>query len=417
MSEKCFQFEGVPETGVSQLKDKVKKLNKRALKIGVPEMEIEVFNERYRKITEDYKGFKLVNPYYIKIWDVNIYGETPQYDGYKFVAVITGYPSGDNVIHKSPFLKEDVDVTEYRNKKSFCDHCKTRRFRKNTYLIADKENNLFQVGSQCIKDFLGHSAPGYSLMVKAIKDLEDIETADFYSDEICKYENINGFLPMAVEVINRYGFVSRKNAEMYGKPSTVDTIHYIRMLEYQDKLKSDREFHDFEVTDESVEMAKNIAEWGRELQNRGNLNDYMYTLSIIFKNELVDVRSYGYVAASVNTYKNEKGMLEEKKRKFDPKKSEYYGEVKKRYELEVTLTKILDFASDWGQCQFHIFYDDDNNQFVWYANNTHLKLEEGVDIGDKIKIKGTVKKHKEYNDIKQTVLNRVTALEMIKKGE
>ena len=96
------------------------------------------------------------------------------------------------------------------------------------------------------------------------------------------------------------------------------------------------------------------------------------------------------------------------------------GEIKKRYELELTLTKILEFESQFGRVQFHIFFDDNENQFVWYANNTEIAIKNDdrvVDIGDKIKVKGTVKKHKEYNGIKQTVLTRVTGIEFIEKKD
>src|SRR6056297_3193522 len=120
-----FEYTKITENNLKDLEKKVKKLNKRAVKIGCPEMEIKIVKEYFKKIEEDGDGRPLVNPFYIKVYDVEIHGDTPKYDGWVFVAVITGYPSGENVIHKSPFLKEDVDVSSYRNKKSYCDHCKT----------------------------------------------------------------------------------------------------------------------------------------------------------------------------------------------------------------------------------------------------------------------------------------------------
>lgn len=412
-----FEYYNISENDIQDLEKKVKKLNKRAVKIGCPELEIEITNEHYRKIDHDDNDVPLVNPYYIKVWDVFIHGETPKYDGWKFVAVITGYPSGDNVVHKSPFIG-DVDVSKYRNEKSFCDHCKTRRYRKHTYIVLNEETQeMLQVGSTCIKDFLGHPAPSFSHFAKMMKDLEDMEFG--YNFTGPRFFNLKTYIKTSCEIIGKYGFISKKKAYEEGGSSTADFVDYV--INGRPEYEKDREVRELmtnPVSEESAEMAEKIIEWGKSLKERENLNEYMHTLSVIFDNELLDSRSIGIVVSAVQAYKNEMGLNQEKKSGYNPKNSEHFGEIKKRYEMVLILDKQLDFASDYGPVTFHIMHDEESeNQFVWYSSGKSLNVKgESVEIGDKVKIKGTVKKHVEYKGIKQTVINRVTGIEFVERS-
>lgn len=423
MTDKKFEYTGVTEQDVEYLKDRVKKLNKRARKLNCPEMTVEVKNERPYKVYNDLLGNFLANPYWIKIYDFEIHGDTPKYDGWEFLASITGYPNGQNIVHKAPFAGEDVDVSKYRNEKSFCDHCKTHRYRKYTYLVMKEETGeIYQVGSTCIKDFLGHSAPGFGFMAKVIEELDDPDLAGLKGYTGIRYQSLSEFLPYACEVIAQNGFTSKKKAEELMTASTADAVDHIYNVHNNSVMweYATQEERNFKISNDSYKMAENIIEWGRKIGERENLNDFMYSLSVLFNNDIFEPRALGIVVASVNVYRNEMGLNEEKKKGFNPKNSEYFGEVKKRYELTLTLTKILDFENDWGKVNMHIFFDDDENQFVWFANNTEIKIkgdDRFVEIGDKIKVKATVKKHKEYKEMKQTVINRVTGLEFVEKKE
>lgn len=424
------EYNGLYEFQVKELRDKVNKLNKRAKKIGCPELTLEITDEYVLPEKEYAYGWGTYDERnyitrYVTFYDVTIDGETPSYDGWYFVAVITGFPDGQNIIHKSPFLEKNVDVTEYRNKKSFCDHCKTRRFRKHTYILGNQDGELIQVGSTCIKDFLGHPAPTFSHFSKIIDFLEEdpgLEPSDKGSGRGPVFIGLKSYLKLACEVVERYGFTSKKAAWEYDLLPTVSLVNYIEDCMSGRVKNPPKEYRDFKVSDESKELAENVIEWGKSLAGQKNLSDYHYNLSVIFSNDMFDLKSEGIVVSAIQAYKKHIGDVQEKKSKFNPKDSEYFGEVKKRYTLDLTLDKQLDFESQWGKVVFHVFHDDDGNQFVWYANGTNagVDLKNGMidpaEIGDKIRVKGTVKKHNEYNGIKQTVLNRVKTLEFIERA-
>ncbi len=91
----------------------------------------------------------------------------------------------------------------------------------------------------------------------------------------------------------------------------------------------------------------------------------------------------------------------QKVRDAEGRASEYVGEVKERIEFEAEVTGVYGTEGFYGHTDIVKFKDAANNQFTWFASDyTDLKR------GDRMTIKGTVKKHEDYRDVKQTVLTR-----------
>lgn len=84
--------------------------------------------------------------------------------------------------------------------------------------------------------------------------------------------------------------------------------------------------------------------------------------------------------------------------------SKYFGEIGARYTLTLTVTKALVIYGNWGTSTMHIMEDADGNVFVWTTNAKDLRK------GGTFELKGTVKDHKEYRGVKQTILTRCTVL-------
>ncbi|MFW6046309.1 MAG: hypothetical protein ACOCP4_00700 [Candidatus Woesearchaeota archaeon] len=431
-----LEYYEVNDYGLKTLSEKIEKLNKKAKKIGVSELSIEVSNPYIIEDPET-KAYEYAPKKYIRVYDVFVHGELPKYNDWIFVARIEGYPNGNNVIHTSPKVFENFDIEEddiekYRTKKSFCDHCKTRRYRKYTYIIYNTNTkDLFQVGSTCIKDFLGHDVPSFAWFSKALSELdEDDLGSELRNGPSATFYPLHDYLSLGVEVIKNTGFVSNKKAdEEYLTP----TSHFVDTL-YND-YKARREFGYESVSDESEREASKIIEWGKGLKNRDGLNNYMNNLSVIFDSEVVSPSSTDLLISSFVAYKRDMGIEEEEKKGHNPKNSEYFGEPRVRYELGLTLNKVLEFEGKFGVVYFHVFYDDDDNQFVWFGSkrldllietewgsskatiqkNNKNYYEKVIDEGEKVRVKATVKRHQEYNGIKQTIITRVTAINIIEQ--
>ena len=82
----------------------------------------------------------------------------------------------------------------------------------------------------------------------------------------------------------------------------------------------------------------------------------------------------------------------------DLSKSEYQGEVGDWLEREVTIKKNVPVDGRFGESRVHIMEDADGNEYVWITASKNLEA------GFKCVMRMKVKEHKEYNDVKQTVV-------------
>jgi hypothetical protein len=88
--------------------------------------------------------------------------------------------------------------------------------------------------------------------------------------------------------------------------------------------------------------------------------------------------------------------------------SEYVGKVGERMKgLEVTVTFLKQFETDFGLSTLHKFVDADGNVFTWFSSSKTLEL------GEKYRMNAGVKKHEEYKEVKQTILTRCMKIEKI----
>ena len=86
--------------------------------------------------------------------------------------------------------------------------------------------------------------------------------------------------------------------------------------------------------------------------------------------------------------------------------SQYIGEVGQRIEVKATLTKRAhwDTTIGWKEVTMYAitFKDEQGNALVWKTQSGCYDFEEG----DQIILTGTIKRHSEYKDEKQTELQR-----------
>lgn len=81
--------------------------------------------------------------------------------------------------------------------------------------------------------------------------------------------------------------------------------------------------------------------------------------------------------------------------------TEWYGNPKDKVELNVKLTRMGSFDTQFGTTHIYTFEDAEGHQLIWKTAN-YLEQK----IGDTLTVKGTIKAHTEYKGIKQTELTR-----------
>lgn len=99
-----------------------------------------------------------------------------------------------------------------------------------------------------------------------------------------------------------------------------------------------------------------------------------------------------------------KQYLKERKAKWEKDnapETEWYGSIKDKVTLDVTLKSIRGFDGVYGWTSIITFEDAQGHQFLW-KTGSYIEAQEG----DKVTLKGTIKDHSEYKGIKQTELTR-----------
>jgi hypothetical protein len=386
----------IHEHNMEGFNSKIEKLNKKAMKLNFPAIEV----KELEIVTKVHPKTKEVEIFH----KIEVNGNAPKLNGWKFVArVETIKDDKHNLIFVAP--NESIP-TMYRETGSKCDHCQSNRYRKYTYVLQHENGEYTQVGSSCLKDFLGHTNPhSYANYLEWMEQLmifaEESETVESGSFQIRDYKHdLEHFVAYVAEYVKQTGyFLSRSKAEDSSRISTSDSV----WNEMHNSLMKKEHKTVQIISEESEELAKEAIQWGIELGNRETLSDYHHNLHLSCLANVVDWRSKGIVASLLTAYQYEMDMIEKKEReKEETKDSEYFGEVGARSEFTLEVIKKSGFSTQFGWTTLHIFKDENGNVATWFSSNK--EFEEG----SAITIKATVKEHREYNGTKQTVLTRCT---------
>lgn len=85
---------------------------------------------------------------------------------------------------------------------------------------------------------------------------------------------------------------------------------------------------------------------------------------------------------------------------YDEDISQYQGEIGDKLELVLTVEKAIALDGYYGPQTLHTMRDYDNNCYVW------ITAAKSWDVGTEHHIFGTVKDHKQYKGVRQTILTR-----------
>lgn len=115
-----------------------------------------------------------------------------------------------------------------------------------------------------------------------------------------------------------------------------------------------------------------------------------------------DIYTWWPLAKRIDINENAKEVVAAALSAYMPKSnSEYLGEEKERLRgLKARVTGIRTTEGYYGTVFIYSFLSDEN-VLVWFSSSS-----KDIEEGDEIILTGTVKAHKEYNGIKQTVLSR-----------
>lgn len=369
--------------------EKFARLNKVLKKMHQPKMEFTYENERLVKymFTTHFAGESHMNDVEqireILVCDVVIHGEKiikKNDRNYNYLGTVT-VKEGVKLVncHDEKYLEYFGD----KFRENVCDHCGTIR-KRNAYCLFEADGKVIQIGSTCVEKYFGIAVDKY---LNAMGDVYTVvKDSPEWNDFVGVRSNADGGISfdeiarMTDMVTN--GFKIWRKSDGDGISTTDEIREMVKSCNY--------EFASHERTIKREEVVKY---WEGKPQSGFKLN----VLEMMKRDYCT---AYGLGIYVYGIYEAGKDKFTEKSEKVG-ELNEYFGNVGDKIVREMVLDKVSSFDGMYGTTYVCRFHDADGRKFVWFASNCP-----DIDCGAKVSIKGTVKKHDEYDGKKQTVLTR-----------
>lgn len=383
----------IPAENLEKFEAAMAKLSKRSMRLtGLP-IEPFIFSHEDKRLSDGHVH---------RVYSILLTVDAPKIGGWTFLARIDHANEAGTIIRPVPNV--GVQLPErFRTAEPVCEHCNVKRMRRDTFVLHCNEANEFkQVGSTCLADFLGHDVGkeirraellGYALEIGAGFGIDRMVGGDL------RFVAVEDYLRHCALMIRRYGWVSRaaSNASN-GKMQSTSSEAWGNMFPLREM--ADRAIP---LTDDDKALAVASLEWARGLAEKDSKNDYEHNISVIAVSEMMEPRSSGLAASIVSGYLREQGRLEHRQSLRErTANSKHIGAVGERVELNAVVISRRSFDGNYGTVYLYRFLTEHGDVVTWFASG----WQENVGDGSKVHIRGTVKKHDEYEGVHQTVLTR-----------
>lgn len=370
---------------------KVAKVNARAAKRGFTGT-ITVTGTPITKVERTEGGVEVTRHYV----ETTVTGTAPCYNGWTFLAKIETI--GTNLLVKTAPGVSDEDVDRSTLTPGACDHCKVKANRKNTYLVRSVETGqMMQVGSTCIKDFLGWDTnPVW------------VSDTDVNRDEFEGSGHFDPAFPVAEYVAFAYAAVQAFGWVRSGSFDGISTRSRISDYLFDNKapgqIARDRmePFMAEGRTTAQVIIDTVVADFTTP-------HGYEANMVAALTAEYADGKTFGLLASVVAAYERIIGQRASREAeaaaRADKPVAKWLGAKGDKVEITgvITMAMTVDGYA-YGTTQRLIVIEAGETLAKMY---TSAAWSYEVATGETVTVTGTVKSHDTYKDQQQTVLTRV----------
>lgn len=390
----------IPVENLPVLREKLAKLNRKAESLGLDVSSITITEgERHETQApgEDWVSTTV---------DVFVEGASPKLNGWQFVATLEHDESG-TLIRRFPLADETIDLTQYRTATpDNCDQCHARRRRNDTYIVAKKIEDwgsgndwsesfakngyeTAQVGSTCLKDFIGHASP--QAIAKWLESLRDtLEQSGDRGERIERRYYLNDLMNEAACEVRNNGYVSRRVAQETGRFATADEVSNAFFARQRPGHGLDL------IGDDDAELAAKTIEWVRSLDEKALENEYLYNLFTVCRNDAITSRQFGIAASAITAYQRE--VARQVERTSGGNVDEYLAEPGEKVEVTFTVERVYtNEDTGYGVSYYHVLRASTGHRLAW---TTKDQLEQSKTYSGGFKVKA----NKETKGGKNTVI-------------
>lgn len=324
---------------------------------------------------------------------------TARVNSWEFIATIE-HANPINIVRS---FRPEVEIPDiYYTADTRCDHCNTKRNRKDTYLIRNTLTSEFkQVGKSCLLDFTnGLSAEAVTSYVSWFDSLIQGNKVE---PGFKSYSSVEAVLQYAVEAVNLYGYNKTGCSGVSTREIVCEQLFKIPGWE----IRVNQEGFDKNRAGNAEKVDK-IKSWVASLPEEFG---YVSNLKASCGKDYCESRDFGLICSAVAVYNREMEKEEKQKRAYmQDQKSAWVGKEGDRLELRNLQVRLLTgWETQFGYTYLYKFTSPDGNVFTWKTGKW-LGNDQELPENCCVSLKGTVKKHTEYKGVLQTELTRCTIL-------
>lgn len=384
----------IPEWRLHSALALIERANKRAARTGMDER-FTYELERYEKKKKGTNGEPDTIEQRVKI---KLNRPTLKRKGWTFVGTMQWDPEAGLITRLAPGEK-----LKKRPEAKRCDACGLARDRIDTYIVRGPDGEEKQVGTNCMETFLGIK-PG-ALWALQWDDLgsqeggEDDGWGHMGGGEV-RYDPVN-ILAFGVAVTQEYGWVPRSKANDWGKPATVDVmmdVLYPPTKESNDQRRFREKILDMVRNGEKDDEAEAVLEFAKQMEGD---NDYVMNLRAVAGATSVSMRNVALLISAIAAKQRAEGQRA--MREAQAAQSVHVGNVGDKITgVKARVTGVQYIEGMYGVTTLISMVTPEGNVLKWFASGS-----KAYKIGDEVSIdRATIKKHAEWNGIKETHLTR-----------
>jgi hypothetical protein len=327
-------------------------------------------------------------------------------DGWSFLAKVEHTPAG-NIVSYPPTTDEAlVAQGAFAKVSPACEHCRTNRDRKLTYIVQHADGRRSQVGSTCIDVFLGLPEGTCShLKMQGMGDDDE----DFDSLPRDTSLSLGELIAAGCCATRTRGWKSKTSAAALGGTPTLDVALTLMQGSSGDLKELERQ--GVVMTRQDVDASARVIAWGRnELVSDGS--DYMDNLTVAIASDHVEYRHAGIAISLISAFNRAQEQAARiQAQRQSSASSQFIGNVGDKLvnvPMTATFTRIID--GNYGPSTLIRLLTAEGNIVVWYATGAR----EDIQKDHTYRVSGTIKAHKDDGTYgKQTAITRAKLVEVV----
>ena len=345
-----------------------------------------------------------------QVWETTLGGAAPSYNGWTFLATLDWDENAGLITRCAP----GVEVVVERDSlvAGWCDHCKTTRTRKATFLVLNEATGeQVQVGSSCIKDFLGWTGTLVFLSTEEVEAEVDAMWGASPDSREHTY-SVETVLAVAWAAVKAYGWVpaSAGDYKMTTKSAVATFLNPSTKINRRTGRLEDAEL--VEAVGAHVEGSLAAAVQVRAFilsDDFSGDSEYVINMKAVLAAEFVSSRNIGLVASAPQALARFEERTLARKAANEGPQSEWFGTVGDKGVLFTGVIELVRYIeSQWGCTVLYTLRSSDGTVAKWFASSE--ALGDVTVIGTTVTLKGTIKDHDEFKGTKSTVLTRCKAV-------